>query len=513
MSLDVKPISRAKRGRCGVLDIGSNSVRLVIFEVYGSAFVPIYNEKISAGLGRDLRETRRLSKSGKAEASAALARFALICKGQGVNPVLVGATAAMREAEDAPDFIAAIKAQTGFDLSPISGADEARLSAMGLLSTMPRADGIAADLGGASLELIRVRGGQPEDGATFALGPFRVLGKDLTGAAFQPDVLRAQIMAELDAGGATKMDASMSEAGSNMPLYLIGGAWRNLASIHQSRTSYPLRVKQGYTLKADEALEFANWAARAGRDTVINWPGLPLRRGETLPYGALLLSVLIERLKPSSVIISEAGLREGLVFDSLEPEQRARDVLQDGCRNLARGNVQGGASFAQPLYKFLLAASAQFPSSFAPETEERLRRAACILAGMGKGLHRSYRADLVFEDILYAPLAGLSHKEHAYLALILYRSFTGKSKTPNEPALDLLLSAQERSCAAVYGLAIRLAVVASGRSAALLKQLTLDVAAGEPVLTAHPDYDRLLGERVSHRLRKLAEGLRAALRS
>lgn len=516
MSTDHASSSRAKRGRCGVLDIGSNSVRLVIYEVCGSAFVPIYNEKISAGLGRDLRETGRLSLSGKAAASTALARFALICKAQGVDPVLVGATAAMREAKDAPEFIAEIKAKTDFDLSPISGADEARLSAMGLLSTMPRADGMAADLGGASLELINIRGGQPQDGVSFPLGPFRLLGKDLTGEAFQPKALRARITAELDAAGtiqsgrASQSAADIFAPAANKPLYLIGGAWRNLAAIEQARTEYPLRVKQAYKIETDEALAFSNWAAGPGRETVINWPGLPLRRGETLPYGALLLSVLIERLEPSCIIISEAGLREGLVFDSLEPTQRARDVLEDGCRNLASGNVQGGASFAEPLYKFLLPASAHFPKSFPPETEERLRRAACILAGMGKGLHRSYRADLVFEDILYAPLAGLSHKQHAYLALMLYRSFTGKNNTPNEPALERLLSPQERACAAVYGLAIRLAVVASGRSAPLLKPFTLEVIKGEPVLNVHPEYENLLGERLHHRLRKLAEAMRAA---
>ena len=142
----------------------------------------------------------------------------------------------MREAGDAPDFIARIKTQTGFDLTPVSGADEARLSAMGLLSAMPRAKGIAADLGGASLELIRVENGAPQTGETYGLGPFRMLGKNLVGADFQPDVLRGRVSNILEGKDAPR-DCLQNES-----LYLIGGAWRNLVQIHQIRSNYPLRT-------------------------------------------------------------------------------------------------------------------------------------------------------------------------------------------------------------------------------------------------------------------------------
>ena len=493
--------SRAQRRRYGVLDIGSNSVRLVIYDVFGSSFVPIYNEKIHAGLGRDLRQTGRLSAQGVIETETALARFALIVEAQDVEQVIVGATAALREAADAPDFIARIKTQTGFDLTPVSGADEARLSAMGLLSAMPRAKGIAADLGGASLELIRVENGAPQTGETYGLGPFRMLGKNLVGADFQPDVLRGRVSNILE-GKATPRDCLQNES-----IYLIGGAWRNLFQIHQIRSNYPLRTMQGYQLAPETALELAEWAVGPGLDEVVNFPGLSLRRGETLPYGALLLSVLIKRLNPARIIVSATGLREGLIYDALPEEQRKRDALHDGCRDFATGNLQGSASFAKSLFKFLDDASEYFPMSFPRVYEIRLRKAACMLAGTGKGLHPSYRADLVFEDVLYAPLAGLTHKERAYLALILYRSFTGKTKTPNDPAIDLLLDEKEKLSASIYGLAIRMAVVASGRSPSLLKHFQFEISSDGPRLTVHPDYQALMGPRLELRLSKLVKAL------
>ena len=523
-------LSKTLRRKFGALDIGSNSVRLVIYDVYGSSFVSIYNEKIHAGLGRDLRRTGRLSVSGKAETKAALARFAIICAAQGVEKVLIGATAAMREADDAPEFIAEVKQATGFDLSPVSGADEARLSAMGLLAAIPRAKGLAADLGGASLELIRVNDSAPGQdselgmGETFPLGPFHMLGAtalsghmlggaelsghmlggaELSGAQFNPEKLRAQITQILD----VKSAPNTIDAGDT--LYLIGGAWRNLAAIHHAKIEYPLRTMQGYTLSPDAALDLAEWAAGAGRETVTDWPGLSPRRAETLPYSAVLLSVLIARLSPARIVISTTGLREGLLYDALPASIRARDALLDGCRDLAIGTVQGGASFAEPLYDFLKSASADFPTSFSPSSETRLRRAACILAGIGKGLDPSYRAQLVFEDVLYAPLSGLTHKERAYLALIVFRSYTGKTKTPNDKAVQLLLSKREQAAASIYGLAIRMSVVASGRSAKLLEHFTLTIEDGVASMTLDPTYKALHGGRLSHRLAKLGEALKA----
>jgi len=175
-----------------------------------------------------------------------------------------------------------------------------------------------------------------------------------------------------------------------------------------------MRTLQAYRLSPEDARDLAIWAYGDGREEILEWSGISDRRLETLPYSGYLLEMIIERMQPSVVIISTTGLREGLIYDAMDPKMRMRDSLMDGCRDLARGNLQA-VDFAEPLYQFLEEAAAHFPSYFESENENRLRKAACQLAGIGKGLHPDYRADLVFDDVLYAPLANLTHQERAYL--------------------------------------------------------------------------------------------------
>ena len=485
----------ARFQRVGVLDIGSNSVRFVIFELFGAAFTPVYNEKVLAGLGRELSVTGRLHPAGRKEALAAIRRFCRIGAAQALDDILVGATAALRMAEDAAEFISAVKEKTGLDISPVSGQDEARLTALGLIAAEPRASGIAADLGGASLELIKVNKGQVGQGVSYPIGPFQIVGNDLSLTSdFDPEQIAQKVIAQID--------SQPAEFEPGQTLYLIGGAWRNLAGVHQRRHLYPLKTLQAYTLMPGAALDLARWATGPGREDLLRWPGISQRRAETLPYSGLMLKILLERLKPSEVRISTSGLRQGLVYDGMPDDLKIRDALLDGCRDLARGNLQG-QHFAQPLMRFLEPISNILPSVFDPDNEMRIRQAACHLAGIGKGLHPDYRAELVFTDVLYAPLSGLTHKERAYLALTLYYSYTSDENYPNAPAMTLLLTLREREAARIYGNAIRLAVVASGRSPDILQAFEISHKDDRLVLSVKPDHRELMTERVRTRLSKL----------
>ena len=482
--------------RWGVLDIGSNSVRLVIYELFGAHFSPVYNEKILAGLGRDLQSTSKLSSEGRQIARDALLRFKKIIDAQNLQTLLIGATAALRVAKDAPEFIADIASLTGLDITPISGQEEARLTAMGLLAAEPRANGLAADLGGASLEFVHVKDQSPQTGISLPLGPFESVKTTLS----DPDIFK-------DAEMASRIDELLEKAEletfKGQTLYLIGGAWRNLAAIHQKREQYPMRTLQAYSLDAKDALALAYWSYGEGFETILSWPGIRKRRAETIPYGGYLLAKIIELMSPDKVVISTTGLREGLVYDAMPETLRQRDALFDGCRDLAKGNLQA-VSFGGPLYNFLEDAAEHFPHCFDRDSEIRLRRAACYLVGIGKGLHPDYRANLVFDDVLYAPISGLTHKERAYLALILFSSYTSTRSLPN-PALECLLDRQEQLSAQAYGTAIRLAVIASGRSPDLLKSFDLNVENGSLIFSVAPDSKDLMSDRVGYRLQKLSQ--------
>lgn len=486
-----------KPNRIGVLDIGSNSVRFVIYELFGAHFSPVYNEKVLAGLGRDLRDTGNLSEKGKILTFDSLRRFKIIADAQGLGKLLIGATAALRAAQDAPKFIKRVKDEIGLDISPISGEEEARLTAMGMLAADTRAQGLAADLGGASLEFVYVHDAAVAKGVSLKLGPFEMLGSKPADAE---NFTNADIKSKVD----TQLAQIDFTAFKGQALHLIGGAWRNLARIHQQRHDYPMRTLQAYRLTPQDAHELAIWAYGEGREEILDWAGISDRRLETLPYSGYLLDMIIARMKPSDIIISTTGLREGLVYDAMDTVLRERDSLMDGCRDLARGNLQA-VHFAEPLYEFLEGAAEYFSKTFENQNEDRLRKAACHLAGIGKGLHPDYRADQVFNDVLYAPLAGLTHQERAYLALILFSSFTKKPLPRHSEAVEALLSEEARLSARTYGAAMRLAIVASGRSAELLQDFRLALKDGCLDLAVEPTKSALLSERVAYRLKKLSQ--------
>lgn len=478
-----------------MLDIGSNSIRFVIFDIYGSHFSPVYNEKVLAGLGRDLKETGRLSEEGKALALISLSRFKAIADARGLSRILVAATAAMREAEDAPEFIQEIRELTGLNVVPVSGKEEARLSALGLLAGDPRADGLAADLGGASLELIRIADQSPRKRVSLPLGPFDAVGRNLRDADYEP------LIPQIDEALANLPDA-LSQTDK---LYLIGGAWRNLLSIHMTRSLYPLKTMQNYSLDTLDAALLARWAYNEGREALFNWPGLRSRRAETLPYSGLLLERLIRAVRPKTVEVSLTGLREGLVFDHLPQTVRSRDSLLDGCRDFASGFLQSEL-FGQPLMSFLESISDVLPTAFDPDMDQRLRRAASLLAGLGKNLHPDYRAELVFEDVLYAPIAGLSHPHRVWLALTLFRSVTRNRRPPNLTAIERLLTDTQIGVASSLGAAIRLAIVATGRTPELIEALQL--YHDETTLRLSSNIPALMTDQVEFRLGKLADSLR-----
>lgn len=477
--------------RVGVIDIGSNSVRFVTYEIHGVATTPTFNEKLLAGLGRDIAHTGRLYSEGVERSIKALARFKTLAEAQGLNKILIVATAAVREARDGRDFVKRVKQETGLKVRVLSGEEEAYFAAMGVINADRRSDGVVADLGGSSLELIRVKDQAVADGRTFALGPFAALEDPA-----KPLASRSLVRARL-------ADAKAQYSVRGGKLYLVGGAWRNLAQIHNNRTGYPLKILQNFEMRSQEAVGLGKWASEQAASDLLIWPGINSRRAETLAYAGLVMVELIRILKPETIVFSSAGLREGLLYDSLPAKVKKRTPLLDACSHLATGNEQG-RDFGPGLFKWLSVIAPHLPRCFDAENEKRLRQAACALVGIGKGLHPDHRADLVFEDVLYAPLAGLTHKERAYLALMLYGSFTAKSSTPNDAAIHYHLMARERQYAMIWGAAMRAGSVIAARTPGILKYFKLSFDDGTIRLKVKRGHSELLNRKSILRLEKMA---------
>jgi exopolyphosphatase/guanosine-5'-triphosphate,3'-diphosphate pyrophosphatase len=489
-----------------VIDVGSNSVRLVIYRLEGRVIWTVYNEKALAGLGRDLLQTGRLSAEGVETAMAALRRFRVVVDGWDDLEVTVAGTAAVREAADGALFVRRVKQETGFAIRVLTGAEEARYAALGVIAGEPKSRGVVGDLGGSSLELIRLETATAEaanapDSVTLPLGPF-ALGAP---RALEIEPVRRRIEAALapTLGRFTATD-----------FHAVGGGWRNLALLHMQMAGYPLRVAHQYEINRVDALEVARFVQRQSKSSLEGIEGLSKKRFETLSYSALVLDVLIERMGYQRVVVSAYGLREGQLFEAMSPEIRALDPLVAGADALSPNGpnqAMGPAleAWLRPLFDRL---PPLLVDPVLGERDSRLLAAAARLADMGSRLHPDHRGEIAFEQMIRAPLAGMTHPERAFLALTLFARHTSQAAVPEPEAIARLLTPAMQSRARALGAALRLGCDLSGRNPAVLEKSRLVIDGQHLRLIAVGGHgDMLLGEQTAKRAQALAQALRLKL--
>ncbi|HYE44323.1 MAG TPA: Ppx/GppA phosphatase family protein, partial [Caulobacter sp.] len=477
-----------------VVDVGSNSVRLVLYRVEGRSMWTVFNEKVLAGLGRDLKKTGRLSTEGAASALSALKRFRMVVDRLPPERLFTAATAAIREAEDGPVFAARVQAETGLSLRVLSGAEEARYAALGVLAGAPAGDGVVGDLGGASLELTPIGPDGAGEGLTLPLGPFSFgpFPED------DPEIRRREVDDRL-----AHLEAFHTEV-----FHAVGGAWRNLALIHMHMTGYPLRVVHQYEMTRAEALNACRFIASQSRRSLEAVEGVSKKRAETLPHAAVVLERLIVALGVERVSLSAYGVREGLLFEAMAPAVRALDPLIEGCAALTM-RAGADATLGPTLDAWLAPVFGALEPVFGTR-DATLRAAACRLADLGSRLHPDHRADLVFEQVLRAPVAGQTHSERAFLAIAAFSRHTSSSNTPEPNAIARLLPEAGRRRARALGSAIRLGCDLTARDSALLSHTRLGLKDGRLLLTTDPERaDLLLGEQTGRRAATLAGHLDA----
>jgi len=489
--------SRAESRQAAVIDVGSNSVRLVIYRLDGRSIWTLYNEKALAGLGRDLPATGRLSPEGVEVAMTAIRRFRALLDGWRAEDVTAAATAAVREAADGPAFLKRVRDETGLTVRVLTGEEEAHFAAMGVIAGEPGAEGVVGDLGGSSLELIRLIGQSPDGGATLPLGPFAL------GAPRTLDIDRTRRLIDVAL-------APHKERFATRHFHAVGGAWRNLALFHMELADYPLRVAHQYEMSRSDALDVSRLVARQSKASLDRMQGLSKKRVETLPYSAVVLEALIERLGVERITISAFGVREGLLLDGMEPEVRRRDPLIEGCEALTA--VRGLASdLGGALEAWLTPAFDKLPPVFG-NRDPVLLAAACRLADLGARLHPDHRADLALEQVLRAPIAGMNHPERAFLASAAFARHTAATTMPEANAIARVIGVERRQRARALGAAVRLGCDLSGRNPRLLEKSGLAIKGDRLVLTAARGWDdMLLGEQTTKRAQTLAGVLKLKL--
>ncbi len=450
----------------GVIDIGSNSVRLVVYSGVMRTPIPIYNEKSICALGRDLESTGKLNPEGVEKALRALRRFKVLIGAMGLDRLDVLGTAAIRDAADGASFVDAVLAETGLTIKVLSGKQEAKFSALGVLCGIPDADGMVADLGGGSLELVDVHRGEFARHATLPLGTLR----------FAPS------SGHIDGKAISTINKHLEQEKwisgvKGRSIYAVGGAWRALARVCIAHMNYPLHVLDNFTLPRQKALSLFGLISHLGPQTLEQIRGVDKSRLQTLPLAAMMLGRLLELGKPDTLVFSIYGMREGQFYKDLPDSLKAEDPLisaaEELCRSAGRDPRTGYEAFEwlSPL----------FPGETAEQA--KLRLAACLLRDVCWSEHSDYRAEQAFLRVLRLPFMGLEHEDRAGLALAMFYRYRTEDATPAVEHAHAMLDDTRLRRVKTIGLGLRLTYALTGGMPGILEKAKLDMGEKTVILS------------------------------
>jgi len=477
------------RGTVAVIDVGSNSIRLVIYKGPGRAPLPILDERVPCGLGRKMDSEGRMSVQSMDLALRTIRRFVDIARSMRVSGIKTVATAAVRNAVNGPDFKKVVESGCGISLRVLSGMDEARLSALGTLSSIPDADGIMGDIGGGSLELVEISQGRIENYTTLPLGTIPLIESGLS-----VEKARKKLIApHLD-------KLPWLENARKKTFYAVGGSWRALAKKHMESEDYPLRIVHGYSLSRSRALDMTREIAQMSADSLRDLLILGRNRIESAPYAAALMKSLLKKTGVSNLTFCTYGLREGCIYDDLSPKQRSLDPLVVMCEEIAvkmGRSVEDGKAFCRWIES---AISDEYSGNW------RLKLAACHLSDIGISEHPEYRAEQVFLRILRMPLVGITHSERVRVALSVASRHAAIENLIRRWEVSGFLCEKDVEEARVTGLALRLAYTVSGGVTRILESTRLERNTEEK-LTLHMPGQIPHPETVGRRLGALAKAV------
>ena len=484
---------RKRASSVAVIDIGSNSVRLVVYESMARNLVSVFNEKTLCGLGREVQTTGLLAPDAVAKALTSLRRFHALCRIMQVGRVYAIATAACRDASNGADFIAEAERICGVSIDILSGPREANLSALGVISGVHRPDGIVGDLGGGSLELIDIRGNRVRSGVTLPLGSLAL--QDLSHKSLK----RAERIVKTELTGLTQL-----KAGHGRVFYAVGGTWRALARIHIVQSGYPLHVMHEYSIPAAEGLDFAQRVRRlAAANMLADIEVVADARRPLLTYAALVLEYIIRVAKPETIVFSTFGVREGLLYTQLPKPERAKDGLICAAQQLNE-LLSRSARHADELIEWTDRLIRVIKVRETAQ-DRRLRHVACLLSDVGWRVHPDYRGEQTLNLITHGNFGAISHQGRVFVALSVFYRYAGLGEQ-NEPPLMIrgLLPPAQVERARLLGAALRVAHLISAARPGVLPATHFRGRGRELKLVFEHKMVDLVADRVGSRFRQLA---------
>ena len=487
------PSARAL-SRVGVVDVGSNSVRLVVFDGATRSPAYFYNEKIMCALGAGVSDTGHLNPTGRVRALDALKRFQRLAEGMGLSDLSVVATAAVRDATDGLEFRSDVLRETGLNVRVIDGREEARLSAQGVLLGWPGSYGLVCDIGGSSMELAEISDGQVGRRVTSDLGPLKL--QTIKGGKKGRRAHIKQVMQQLHDQMGTQRDR----------LFLVGGSWRAIARIDMHRRGYPLHVLHEYRMRPQSVQRTAKFIREHDdHDTLRAACGISSTRMALVPLAAEVLWRLTKTFKPKDIAVSSYGIREGMLYEQMPQRLRDRDPLIEACR-FAEAKDARMPGFGKLLHQFI---EPIFKS--APHARKRLIKAACLLHDVSWRAHPDYRAEVCFDNATRANLGGLKHSERIFLGLALLHRYTNKREGTHFEGLYDLIDEKTQREAEILGKAMRFGAMLWMEKDADRGEFRWFPKKRQLELHLSPDAMPLFGEVAEARLNSLAASLEATM--
>lgn len=281
-----------------IIDIGSNSIRLVCYEADYMGFNIIYNEKTVCGLGENLDKGGKLSIKGVKLATKAIEQYYEYAQKMKMEDIIAIATAAVRESTDGEKFVQTIKKKNGLKIRVLSGDEESQYAAYGVISAYPDARGMTGDLGGGSLDIACIAADMPYDPMTLPIG---VLILQAQGARCENYV--RNVIAGMN-----------TQYKKDQIFYAVGGSWRALAKAYQIWDGKSEPNSHGFEVAPAKIYHFLDIMPLKQPKQLISDLGVNPMRAPQLSYAATALKCLIDEFKFKSIKFCNAGLRDGLLY-------------------------------------------------------------------------------------------------------------------------------------------------------------------------------------------------------
>lgn len=320
--------------RIAIIDVGSNSARLVITQIYkNGAYNMVYNQKEALRLSQKVDKQGLLTPEAFADTLECMRSFASMCKLFNVDKVVAVATAAVRNAKNGKELTTLVEQETGINLHILTGKMEAYISYLGVINTVNVKDGIIFDLGGGSTELVLFRDRKIVESVSLPFGCV-----NLTTMFNTKDKMPATVFSDISYLVISRLDKLQWLKNASLPLIGVGGTARTMAKIEQKKQKYPASKIHNFQFSTQAFKATFNLLRDTSLDQRRKISGLSNDRSDIILAGSSVIQCLLEATGSKKVVISGCGLREGLFLDYYSKKEKlpviAKDILEESTRNI-----------------------------------------------------------------------------------------------------------------------------------------------------------------------------------